>query len=136
MSIVAMKRKSRKFNRPISGGPNGFSLHGAHSTSTMSTSGLMASRVKRIPIHVSKYNESGSAPFDSQSTYIYDLAKTAETRNDGNKMLNAGSVGSCSDQKCVAGKVQTLTKSAHAHGAISSGQHIRTLGPHGTCDCE
>ena len=65
-----MKRKSRKFNRPISGGSNGFYRHGAHYPSTMSTSGLMASRVKRIPRPVAKYNESGSAPVDLPSTSI------------------------------------------------------------------
>lgn len=126
MSIVAMKRKSRKFNRPISGGSNGFSLYGAHSTTTMSTSGLLSSRVKRIPIHVSKYNGDGSAPYDSQGKYIYDVAKNTETCNDGNKMVNSG-VATCKSDTCRT-KVRTFTKSEHAFGAVPSSQHIRTLG--------
>ena len=121
MSIVAMKRKSRKLNRPISSGS--FSLYGSNSSSTMSTSGLLASRVKRIPIHVERDNK-------EQSTYIYDLAKKVEYRNDGNKQLDSG-VANC-DSTCYNGAVPTLTKSAHAHGAISSSEHIRAIGG---CDC-
>ena len=134
MSIVAMKRKSRKMNRPISGGGNGFSLHGAHSTTTMSTSGLMASKVKRKPIYVAKYNGDGDAPYESQGTYIYDLAKAVENRADAMKMTDAGTA-TCADNDCNRGKVPTLTKSEHVHGAIPSGQYTRTL-PNCQCPSE
>lgn len=133
MSIVAMKRKSRKMNRPISGGGNGFSLHGAHSTTTMSTSGLMASKVKRKPIYVAKYNGDGDAPYESQGTYIYDLAKVVENRPDAMKMTDAGTA-TCADNDCNRGKVPTLTKSEHVHGAIPSSQRIRTLGNPAHCN--
>lgn len=133
MSIVAMKRKSRKMNRPISGGGNGFSLHGAHSTTTMSTSGLMASKVKRKPIYVAKYNGDGDAPYESQGTYIYDLAKVVENRLYAMKMTDAGTA-TCADNDCNRGKVPTLTKSEHVHGAIPSSQRIRTLGNPAHCN--
>lgn len=132
MSIVAMKRKSRKMNAPISRGS--FSLYGAHSTSTMNTSGLMASRIKRIPIHVERYNGDNSMPYDSQGTYIYNVATNAEKRSDGNKQLDAGTAN-CADNACSSNKVQTLFKSEHAYGAVPSSQHIRTIGHFAGCDC-
>ncbi len=133
MSIVAMKRKSRKMNRPISGGGNGFSLHGAHSTTTMSTSGLMASKIKRNLNHVGQYNGDRDAPYESQGTYIYDLAKAVENRADAMKMTDAGTA-TCADNDCNRGKVPTLTKSEHVHGAIPSSQRIRTLGNPAHCN--
>lgn len=133
MSIVAMKRKSRRMNRPISGGGKPFSLYGAHTTSTMTTSGLMASKIKRRPIHVSKYNGDDKSPYESQGTYIYNLAKTVEI-DGGNIMLDSGTA-TCAHNACDRHKVPTLTKSDHAYGAIPSGQHIRTLGPLGCAEC-
>ena len=121
MSIVAMKRKSRKMNRPISGGGNGFSLYGAHSTTTMSTSGLMASKIKRKPIYVAKYNGDGDAPYESQGKYIYDLAKAAENRVK--KMTDAGTA-TCANNECNRGKVPTLTKSDQRVDNIPGGQHF------------
>ena len=149
MSIVAMKRKSRKMNRPISGGGNGFSLHGAHSTTTMSTSGLMASKVKRNLNHVGQYNgstpklrESGEifypdyAPWESQGLYIKKIALDAENQGHrgSTKMTDAGTAA-CADNDCNRGKVPTLTKSEHVHGAIPSGQYTRTL-PNCQCPSE
>jgi hypothetical protein len=128
MSIVAMKRKSRRMNSPISRGS--FSLYGAHSTTTLNTSGFIASRIKRIPIHVESYNGEDSKPYDSQGTYIYDVATNAEKCNNGNKQLNAG-FANCLDKTC---SVQTLFKSQHTYGAVPSSQHVRTIGHHSGCD--
>lgn len=143
MSIVAMKRKSRKMNRPISGGGNGFSLHGAHSTTTMSTSGLMSSKIKRNLNHVGHYNGSrvnivkegesfypNYAPWESQGLYIKNIALEAENRGSM-KMTDAGTA-TCANNDCNRGKVPTLTKSEHVHGAIPSGQYTRTLP---NCQC-
>jgi hypothetical protein len=98
----------------------------------MSTSGLMASKIKRKPIHVAKYNGDGDAPYESQGKYIYDLAKAAENRVP--KMTDAGTA-TCANNECNRGKVPTLTKSEHVHGAIPSSQRIRTLGNLADCDC-
>ena len=136
MSIVAMKRKSRKMNRPISGGGNGFSLHGAHSTTTMSTSGLMASRIKRNLNHVGQYNGSTPKRRESQGLYIKNIALEAESQGHRGsaKMTDAGKA-TCANNDCNRGKVPTLTKSEHVHGAIPSGQYTRTL-PNCQCPSE
>ena len=126
MSIVAMKRKSRNMNRPISGGGNGFSLHGAHSTTTMSTSGLMASRIKRNLNHVAPHNGELSK---SQGLYIKNIA--LEAHRGSTKMTDAGKA-TCANNDCNRGKVPTLTKSEHVHGAIPSGHYTRTLP---NCEC-
>ena len=130
MSIVAMKRKSRKFNKPISGGSGGFSLNGGR-PSTMNTSGLMSSKVKRKPIYVAKSNgdsnaDGSKAPYVSQGLYTYNNAIAAEKCENSRKMLDSGTAN-CSQDTCYREKVNTYTKSDHAFGAIPSSQHIRTV---------
>ncbi len=143
MSIVVLKRKSRKFNHPISGGPGGFSLNGGRQSgccgfslnggrqSVMTTSGLLMSKVKRKPIYVAKSNgdlnaDGSKAPYDSQSFYAYKNATAVEKCENSRRMLDSGTAN-CSKATCYREKVNTYTKSNHAFGAITTSQHIRTL---------
>ena len=135
MSIVAMKRKSRKFNKPISSGPNGFSIGGGHS-STMTTSGYI-SRITRAPPIVHNPNDQNSRnnlpTYDSHEMRVFDVAgKVERCAKNRLGMTSAGS-SSCTKDTYYRGLTHALTKSDHAYGAIPSSQHIRTIPTDGSC---
>ena len=75
MSIVAMKRKSRKFNKPISGGSGGFSLHGAGKAS-MTTSGRISKITRKSPVVKALVDgRSDYKPtYESQDMYVKEIA--------------------------------------------------------------
>ena len=104
MSIVVLKRKSRKFNKSISGGSGGFSLHGAGKAS-LTTSGRISKITRKSPtVKQLVAGRSNYKPtYESQDMYINEIAEKAET---------------CVGQESSDGYVKPM----------ESGQHIRTLG--------
>ena len=68
MSIVVMKRKSRRYTHPISSSPGGFTLNGGKQT-VKSNSGRIAIMMNRHPNIVSKTKHNGE-----QDMYIKNVA--------------------------------------------------------------
>ena len=118
MSIAVLKRKSQQ--RSISSGPGGFSLN-AGKTSVKTTSGLLASSVKRQRI----WAKSGHA----NGKYIKEQGKLTEDYANASsqcvkEMTDSGDPN-CTNNSCHNGKVQNLTKSPAAVGAIPYSEYLR-----------
>ena len=131
MSIVAMKRKSRKFNKPISSGPNGFSISGVEwAPSTMTTSGYISKITRASPIVHNPTNDAtrkNILKYDSHEMRIFDIAREVEQCLDNRSGMTNSGTPSCTKDTYYRGMIHTLTKSDHAYGAIPSSQHIRTI---------
>ena len=116
-----MKRKSRKFNKPISGGSGGFSLNGAgRGRSAVNNSAILAARMKQYPIVCKANKHQGE-----EGLYIHSSGSVAGRCVP--KMADSGTSSCISSEACYRERVETFTKSPNALAAHSSGEHTRNL---------